>query len=99
VSVAWAALGAASRGGSGSSAPSIASPSAGGGSDVTTGRTASSDAANRAAPPGAEVSIYLTGPGFHALNPEVQKVVRGAQQEAQERYGNARVRVVSQEGR
>lgn len=96
VSLAWAALGAASKGGGGgSSAPSIPSTAAGGGGDITSGRTASSDAANKAAAPGAEVSIYLTGPGFHAMNPEVQKVVRGAQQQAQERFGNARVRVVS----
>jgi hypothetical protein len=33
------------------------------------------------------VHIHLVGPGFNALNPEVQKVVFGAEQQARERFG------------
>lgn len=43
---------------------------------------------------GPEVHIHLNGPGFHAANPEVQRVVMGAQAEARERYGqNASVQL------
>lgn len=101
VSVAWAALGAASRGGGGggSGAPNVSGSPASTGGDLASGRNASGDAAANATAPSAEVSIFLTGPGFHAMNPAVQKVVRGAYQQSQELYGkDARVRIVPQEG-
>jgi len=41
-----------------------------------------------------EINIYLTGPGWDALNPTVQKVVYGAMERAQERFGqNAKIHV------
>lgn len=36
---------------------------------------------------GQEIHIHFIGPGFHALNPEVQRVVHGANQIAGEVYG------------
>lgn len=102
VSVAWAALAAAtpSKGGGssasagGASIPSSGSALTGGGDDVSSARDTSANAARNASPPAPEVSIYMVGPGFDMLNPQVQRVVRGASQEAAERYGNAKVRVV-----
>lgn len=67
------------------------------GSDLTSGRSSTSSAASSAKDPTADVSIYLVGPGFDAMNPQVQKVVRGAYQNAAERYGNARIRTVTSE--
>jgi hypothetical protein len=58
-----------------------------------TGRSGAGLASERAQPPGAEVSIYLVGEGFDAINPRVQRVVHQAGKLAQESYGaNARVR-------
>lgn len=100
VAAGWAALSSASGGsGGGGSTPSIsASPTSStssGSSDVSDARQTSSQAATASQTPSAEVSIYLTGPGFDALNPAVQRVVWGASQQAAERYGpNARVRVL-----
>jgi regulator of replication initiation timing len=102
LAVAWGALaagthGSSGSGGSGTSIPS-SSGSSGAGSDLGSSRASSNDAASRSQQPSAEVSIYLLGPGFHAMNPAVQRVVWGAQQEAEERYGpNARIRVRSSE--
>lgn len=83
IAAAWGALakgaGAAGIGGGGGS----------GGSS-----RAGANAANRAEQPQPEIKIFLTGPGFSALNPQVQKVVYGAMQQARERYGeNANVRL------
>ncbi len=58
----------------------------GGGASGAAGR-AGSRAAQRAEQPSPEVTIVLSGPGFHALNPAVQKVVLGSMQQARERYG------------
>lgn len=74
---AWKAAGAAAGGTGGSGS------GAGGAGGSGTGNTAASSR-----PAESEVHIYLTGPGFDALNPQVQKVVYGAMQNARERYGN-----------
>lgn len=80
---------AAAWGVAGASAGSGGTGGSGGGS------IANSTAGQNSEPAGPEVNIYLDGPGFDALNPTVQKVVYGAQQEARERYGeNAKVNIV-----
>lgn len=102
LAAAWGVLAAGSHGSS-SGGAGAAIPSAGGagstaGTDLSSSRTASSESASRSEQPSAEVSIYLVGPGFHAMNPAVQRVVWGAQQQAAELYGpNARIRVRSSE--
>jgi len=83
VAAAWATLGGATGGFSGG----------GTGGFSGTGRSGAGLASERAQPPGAEVSIYLVGEGFDAINPRVQRVVHQAGKLAQESYGaNARVR-------
>lgn len=52
----------------------------------------------RAEPPKQEVTIVLSGPGFHAMNPKVQSVVWGAQQMARERFGQNAVVRIKREG-
>jgi len=102
VSLAWGALAAATPsvggggggGGGGGSVPTSGSALTAGGDDVSSARDTSASAAKNSQPPAPEVSIYMVGPGFDMLNPQVQRVVRGASQEAAERYGNAKVRVV-----
>lgn len=92
---AWSALASSVGGPSGGS--SAASPSGGGsnpGSGLGTARTTSGSSARRAEQPTPVTEIHFVGPGFDAVNPAVQKVVIGAQQEAIERAGNVRVRVV-----
>lgn len=100
IAAAWGVLAASTHGSSGNSG-GVALAGGGGaaasspGSDLGSSRASSNDAANRSQQPSAEVSVYLVGPGFDALNPEVQRVVMGAQQQAEERFGpNARIRVV-----
>lgn len=100
VAAAWGALAATTHGssssGGGPSIPSASSAIAAGnsGQSLIQSRQSSNESSARATTPSAEISVYLVGPGFHALNPTVQKVVYGAQQQAVERYGpNARVRV------
>ena len=75
ISAAWGALAGATGGFSGGGG--------GSGSPRDTGGAAS----ERTQPPGDEVHIYFVGPGFSAVNPEVQKVVYGAAQEAAANYG------------
>ena len=75
VAAAWGALAGATGGFSGGGG--------GSGSPRDTGGAAS----ERTAPPGDEVHIYFLGPGFSAVNPEVQKVVYGAAQEAAANFG------------
>lgn len=77
IGVAWTGL---AKSGIGQSAPG------GGGSGGA--RSASGAQAQAAKPAETEVHIHLVGPGFNALNPAVQEVVFGAQQQARERYGN-----------
>jgi len=90
---AWGILGANVGGGSGSGGiPAMGG--GGGGLSPTAARTTSSSSASNARAMGGDVQIHLVGPGFDALNPEVQRIVRGAVQESTERYGNARVRVI-----
>jgi hypothetical protein len=81
----WKALaGAVGGGGGGLGASSAGSPSADRG--LGGSRTESMG--------GPEVHIHFVGEGFAAVNPEVQRVVYGAQQIALERYGpNARIKV------
>ena len=80
---AWAVAAKTAGGGGGGGA------SAGGSGGGRTGvRAATSQVAE------SEINIYLTGPGWDAMNPAIQKVVRGAIDQASERYGpNAKVRV------
>jgi hypothetical protein len=98
---AWGILGASVGGGGGAGTVAIGGGAGGGstgGLSPSVARTTSSSSANRAQPVPADVEIHLVGPGFNALNPEVQRVVRGAVQESTERYGNARVRVLRRNG-
>lgn len=98
LALAWGALAASTPGVSnagGSVAASVSAASSGS-QDLSGARQSSSRATASTVPMGAEVSIYLIGEGWSALNPAVQKVVRGAQQEAAERYGpNARIHIDS----
>jgi hypothetical protein len=82
----WGAVaGAASAGAGGGSGAGGAGPSIGG---------PSSGPAQRAEPAGPEINIHFVGPGFDAVNPEVQRIVYGAEQYARERFGaDAKVRV------
>ena len=61
----------------------------GGGAPSDTGGAAS----ERTEAPGPEVHIHFVGPGFNAVNPEVQRVIYGAQQEISQRYGNAKPKI------
>lgn len=79
IAAGWAALGAATGGG--------------GSGALAGGRGASGGASESAEPPGPDISIYLTG-DMNALDPRVQKWVAGAQEQYNERKGNATVRVV-----
>lgn len=82
IAAGWAALGQVAGGGGG------------GGNALAGSRGASGPAAERAEPPGPEISIYLTG-DMNALDPRVQKWVLGAAQAGRERYGdNAIVRTI-----
>lgn len=93
IAAGWAALGSAIGGGGASGG------GAGGGSALGGGRGASGPAADRAPEPQQEVHIHLVGPGFNALNPQVQKVVHGAMLEARQRFGNnARVNIHTTDG-
>lgn len=104
VSLAWGALAASTKSsggssGGGGSTPSVSGGSAGsvtgGGENISSARDTASQRSADSKPPSPEVSVYLVGPGFDMLNPQVQRVVHGAQQQAIERYGaNAKVRVV-----
>jgi len=76
IAAAWGALAGATGGFSG-----------GGGGGSGSPRDTGGAASERAQPPGDEVHIYFLGPGFSAVNPEVQKVVYGAAQEAAATYG------------
>lgn len=92
---AWSALAASVGGGGGGGA--APTPSGGGsnpGGSLGTARTSSGSASRSAQQPTPVTEIHFVGPGFDAVNPQVQKVVLGAQQEAIERAGNVRVRVV-----
>ena len=76
IAAAWGALAGATGGFSG-----------GGGGGSGSPRDTGGAASERTAPPGDEVHIYFVGPGFSAVNPEVQKVVYGAAQEAAAGFG------------
>jgi hypothetical protein len=88
VAGAWKALSRAAGGGGGGGGGSMFGAS-GVGRDVggpSTSRMTGSG--------GPEVHIHFVGEGFDAVNPQVQRVVAGAQQMVLERYGpNARVRI------
>lgn len=94
VAAMWGAFAVATGGFSDTSASAGSGGGGSAGSDLTSSRSSSSDASSRAEQPATQVTINLVGPGFNALNPEVQRVVWGAQKQAEERYGpNARVRI------
>ncbi len=99
LALAWAGLAASTGGGS---STSVSVPSGGSvsnsGEDLTQARTSSGRSASDRQAPSAEVSIYMVGPGFNALNPKVQRVVWGATQEARQRYGNDAVIRIRNEG-
>jgi hypothetical protein len=59
----------------------------GGGGGRGSPRDPGGEASERTETPGPEVHIHLVGPGFSATNPEVQRIVYGAQQNAIERFG------------
>jgi hypothetical protein len=96
VAAMWGAF-AAATGGFGSSGGGAGGGGGGtsAGSSLSDSRTSSSDAAGKAEQPQTEVTINLIGPGFNAMNPKVQEVVWGAQQQAEQRFGpSTRVTVV-----
>ena len=80
VSAAWGSIAGVSGGSGGGG---------GGGAPSDTGGAAS----ERTEAPGPEVHIHFVGPGFNAVNPEVQRVIYGAQQEISQRYGNAKPKI------
>ena len=87
IAAGWAALGASIGGG------------VAGGASVAGAQGASGAASREAKPVESEVHIYLTGPGFDAVNPVVQKIVWGALEQARERVGNnARVNIIRKAG-
>lgn len=88
IAAAWGGLAGATGGFSG-----------GGGSvgGFRSGRGEASERSGSVAQPAPELNIYLTGEGFDAVNPRVQRVVQGALREAQAATGpNARVRIYRQ---
>ncbi len=92
---AWSALAASVGGGGGGGG----APTAGGGGSpgggLASARSSSSTQATKYKAPEPITEIHFVGPGFDALNPKVQKVVIGAQQQAIERVGaNANIRVI-----
>lgn len=101
IAAAWGVLAASTHGGGApiSSVTPTSSGTSSAGSDLGSARSSSSSASSQSQQPSTEVSIYLVGPGFDMLNPEVQRVVYGAYTEAKERYGdNTKVRVRSAGG-
>ena len=80
VSAAWGSIAGVSGGSGGGG---------GGGAPSDTGGAAS----ERTEAPGPEVHSHFVGPGFNAVNPEVQRVIYGAQQEISQRYGNAKPKI------
>jgi hypothetical protein len=71
----------------------VAAAIGGGGGGATVGaRAPSTSQAQRAERPGGEVHVHFVGPGFDAVNPQVQRIVYGAMQNASDRVGpNAKV--------
>jgi hypothetical protein len=93
--LAWSALASTVGGPSGGSAPAATAPSTINGSGTGPARSSTGSASRNAQQPDSTLEVHFVGPGFDAVNPQVQRVVRGAQQEATERGGrNTRVRVV-----
>jgi hypothetical protein len=82
ISAAWGALAGATGGFSGGG-------SAGGAASAGTGQAQ----AQAAQPAGAEIHVYFEGPGFDAVNPQVQRIVAGAIELHRERAGNAVVKI------
>lgn len=96
IAAAWGALAASFGGGSGGGAGTAGGRGGGGG--MAGGPMRLGDvggaASERMVNEGPEVHVHFVGPGFDAVNPEVQRVVLGAEAQARERFGpNARVRV------
>lgn len=86
VAAAWAALAGATGG--------FKAPGGGGGGAAGGPRDVGGAASERAAAPGAEIHIHFVGPGFDATNPEVQRIVFGSIEAAEERFGpNASVKI------
>lgn len=94
---AWSALAASVGGGGGGGSGAATGGGAGSstGAGLSSARSSSSSSATKFKAPEPITEIHFVGPGFDALNPKVQKVVIGAQQQAIERVGaNANIRVV-----
>lgn len=77
IAASWGALAAVTGGGRGG----------GGGGAAAAPADTGGAAGARTGVPGDEVHIYFVGPGFDAVNPEVQRVVYGAAREAAQRFG------------
>lgn len=85
VSAAWGALAGVTGGFSGGG---------GGGGAAGSPRDVGGGPSEAGGPPGAEIHVHFVGPGFNALNPEVQRVVYGSIREAERNYGpNATVKI------
>lgn len=93
---AWSALASMTGGGGGGGSVSGGGGGSGAaGSGIGTARQASSSQTTKYKAPEPITEIHFVGPGFDALNPQVQRVVIGAQQQAIERVGaNANIRVI-----
>lgn len=93
---AWSALASVSGGGSGGGGTSVGSSGSGSPSSaVGSSRNSSASQAQKFKAPEPITEIHFVGPGFDAVNPQVQRVVIGAQQQAIERVGaNANIRVI-----
>jgi len=85
IATAWAALGASTGGFSAAGGGASAGGAAGAGTGQRT--------AARTAAPGDEIHIHFVGPGFDAVNPQVQRIIRQTIATEQTRRGNAVVRI------
>jgi hypothetical protein len=93
--LAWSAFASEAGGGGAPATISAPSGSAAPGSSLSAARSSSSGSVSNAKAPEPITEIHFIGPGFDALNPKVQAVVIGAQQQALELNGpNANVRVI-----
>jgi hypothetical protein len=92
IAAAWSAFAGGAGGAAKPSLPSGGGGAAGGSSPLSTARSAAAGSAGRATPISPEMHFHFVGPGWDALNPAVQRVVIGAQQNATEVQGNVRVR-------
>ena len=92
IATAWQGLSASLGGAGGGSGPNVAGK--GGGAGGASFGSNGPGSAGSQVEGGPEVHIHLIGEGFDAVNPRVQRVVAGAMQQVEERFGrNTRVRI------